>query len=356
MKFLHIIGSVIAFHAALFLLAGVLPGCRSTTRKSPSPSDTAVDSTPGPQVRYPAASSSDLSGGLVTAAPENFATSSAELPSLRFNPTRPSNPAAQSLAKPAEADVQPAMTYTVVLRDSLWSIAKKHKVSQAELAAANNLAIDATIRVGQKLIIPQKAAPAVTEMPRQIEGDTLTYTVRAGDNLGQIAKRSGVTVAAIRKLNNLPNDQVRPGQKLILPAGEATASALGSALPAATPTEAKTSVTHTVRSGETLDQIARRYGVKARDIATLNRISNPNKLSPGKTLSIPGVSAAVANQAAEKPATGSPAPIYTPAGPVTPAPADTPVEQPLITPANDLITPAAPPVVPVENGLITPGK
>ncbi len=360
MKFLHIIGSVVAFHAALFLLAGVLPGCRSTTRTSPSPQDTSAAQADGPQVSFPAVSSSvSPASSLVTSSSENFADNSSALPTIRFNPTRPRNPAAPSLAKPTTTDVTPASTYTVALKDSLWSIAKKFKISQSELAAANNLPIGATIRVGQKLIIPQKApSTVVAETPRAVEGDTMNYEVRSGENLGQIAKRSGTTVAAIKKLNNLSSDQVRPGQKLVLPAGEANASALAITQPSAPAADPKTNVTHTVRAGESLDQIARKYGVRAAEIATLNRIANPNKLTAGKALTIPGVS--VSATPFNAPGATEPAPVYAPAGPVSSGQLVTPAQPSLITPANDgLITPATPeppPVVKVEDGLVTPGK
>jgi LysM repeat protein len=55
--------------------------------------------------------------------------------------------------------VTPATTYTVARGDSLWSIAKRNHLSKADLAAANNLKLDASVlHVGQKLIIPSKPA------------------------------------------------------------------------------------------------------------------------------------------------------------------------------------------------------
>ncbi len=363
MKFLHIIGTVVAFHAALFLLAFVMPGCRSTTRSSPSPADTAV-AEPAPQITYPGADSSPLvsaSSPLVSSSLDSAPTVSFALPesSGRHNPTRPGNPAAAALTKPATSEVQPVTTYTVVLKDNLWLIAKKFKISSADLAAANNLSLTTPVRVGQKLIIPTKAkSEAIAESaPRTIEGDTLTYKVQSGDNLGLIAKRSGTTVAAIKTLNRLTSDQVYLGQQLILPAGLDTASKLAETpqAPAKPVADTKNKVTHTVRSGETLDQIARKYGVPMKEIAAYNRISDPRKLGAGKVITIPG---AGASAAPSQPVEAETTPIYRPA--VTPA---IPVEQPLITPAQDsgLVTPASdftPPVIQVDETapLVTPSK
>ena len=61
----------------------------------------------------------------------------------------------------------------------------------------------------------QQAAPkkaAETPKPQNV-----IYTVRRGDNLSKIAKRYGVTVAAIKRANNMGGDNIHQGQKLKIP-------------------------------------------------------------------------------------------------------------------------------------------
>lgn len=59
--------------------------------------------------------------------------------------------------------------------------------------------------------------------------------------------------------------------------------------PTAVPTtETATETTHVVQAGETLYQIAQRYGVSVQDIAAANNLTNVNVLEVGQTLVIPG--------------------------------------------------------------------
>lgn len=62
----------------------------------------------------------------------------------------------------------------------------------------------------KKVTAPKK----VTETPRP---NSVTYTVRRGDNLSKIAKKYGVTIDAIKRANNMTNDKLAQGQKLKIP-------------------------------------------------------------------------------------------------------------------------------------------
>ncbi|TWT04972.1 LysM peptidoglycan-binding domain-containing protein [Planomicrobium sp. CPCC 101079] len=101
--------------------------------------------------------------------------------------------------------------YTVKAGDTLYSIAKKHGVTVAALAKANKITNYNLIRVGQVLIIPSKNAsppPAAT----------VKYTVKAGDTLYSIAKKHKVTVAKLAAANNITNyNLIRVGQVLTIP-------------------------------------------------------------------------------------------------------------------------------------------
>lgn len=99
-----------------------------------------------------------------------------------------------------------ATTYTVQKGDSLYLVAQRYGVTVAALKSANGLKTD-TIYPGQKLTIPGGTSSANR------------YTVVMGDSLYLIAKRFGVTVAAIKQANNLSGDTVYPGQVLSIPGG-----------------------------------------------------------------------------------------------------------------------------------------
>ena len=365
MKILKIFGIVVAVHAAAFMFVFAIPGCRSTTRRAPSPSETTA-SGGEPKVYYPGltgystttppdaapsspVSNADLNPGIVSA-PADFNPSPvqpAESSGIRFNPTRPNTPTASALQSTTAADVQRVTTYTIAPRDSLWTVARKHGITVAELSAANNLQSNAVLPVGKKLVIPAKA-PAPAEQVGGIGGDTMTYTVKSGDNLGVIARRSGTTVGAIKTLNKLKNDNVIVGQKLVLPASTDTAAALAATPVAAKPRASGEDAEHVVQPNETLSQIARRYGVTQRAIGAANHISDPGKLTAGQRLIIPG--AAKTNTPAAPASAPTPAaqPAPTPApetSPIAPSsPVSAPDSSPISAPADQ------PPVVPVEGG------
>lgn len=255
----------------------------------------------------------------------------------------------------------PASTHVVGSGESLWKIAKKHNLSVKELAAANNLKADVALREGQKLIIPGKVTPMSTAAatPPGPTGDTLTYKVKAGDSLATIAKRAGTTTAAIKTLNHLKSDSVRAGQELILPAGPAAAATLAAApdTDMSTPAKGGNGTHHTVRSGETLGQIAKRYGVTRSEIAVANNITDPLKLRPGQDLVIPG-GKTTGTARASTPASSSaatpppiPAPESVPAA-ISPSPIISPTNanNNPIAPTSDNGAPrmATPPIVPIE--------
>ena len=370
MKILKIFGIVVAVHAAAFMFVFAIPGCRSTTRRAPSPSETSSSNEEG-KVRYPGltgysttapeaadasspVSNADLNPGVVSA-PQDFGTTPVQAPepsSVRFNPTRPNTPTASALQTAPVTDVQRVTTYTVVPRDSLWTVARKHGLTVAELAEANNLKTDAVLGVGKKLVIPTKAPANGAEDSAGVGGDTMTYTVKSGDSLGAIARRSGTTVGAIKKLNKLSGDTVIVGQKLTLPASSETAASIASTPSPVVKTSAE-DTEHIVQPNETLAQIARRYGVTQRALGTANNITDPNKLRPGQKLIVPGAGrtapASTPMQPAYQPPVETPATQPAPSAPVSPV---SPTESsPISAPSDE------PPVVPVEGASpITPGS
>lgn len=98
--------------------------------------------------------------------------------------------------------------YIVKKGDTLWSIANNYNVTVSELKNINNKTNN-SLTIGEELIIPSKSS---TE-----NISTITYTVKKGDNLYNIAKNYNTSVDEIKKLNNLNTNLLSIGQTLKIP-------------------------------------------------------------------------------------------------------------------------------------------
>ncbi len=378
MKILKLFGAVVAVHAAVFIFAFVMPGCRSSARTSSTPppdeSQLPLPASTRPPSTYQALGNPYDGSGVNTpvpppasgpgATPAAYSDFGAGAPAPISGFGTPAPALAQPSYHPAEVTgVVPLSTYTVVSGDSLWTIARKKGVSVGELKAANNLKSD-SLKVGQKLFIPAKqpAGAATASGAAAVEAAppvaTSTYTVAAGDSLDRIARRNNTTVAKIKELNNLGSNALRIGQKLELPA-PAPAASPSYPEPAATSVRAQgnaptATITHTVQGGETLGGIAKKYGVPQREIAVANHISDPRRLQAGQQLVIPGAPASPFEQPAPAASvvqsTGTTSPVPA-AGPVSTSPVSSPVSS---SPVSSAPLDAPPPVNTIEETPVTP--
>ena len=116
-------------------------------------------------------------------------------------------------------------TYTVKSGDSLSVIASRNKVRLSALLAANGMTAASLITPGMKLNLPAGAVSQSSGASSAgASASGATYTVKAGDSLGGIASRSGVTLAALLAANNMTaKSLILPGMQLALPAGAAPA-------------------------------------------------------------------------------------------------------------------------------------
>ena len=108
--------------------------------------------------------------------------------------------------------------YRVRRGDSLWSIARKHRVRVSTLMRWNGLNKRSVIRPGQRLVIWQagsgaSAATRASRKPRKPE----EHVVRSGDNLWNIARRYKISTDDLARWNGIrKSDILRVGQKLRL--------------------------------------------------------------------------------------------------------------------------------------------
>ena len=157
-----------------------------------------------------------------------------------------------------------AETVTVRPGDTLWAIAQRYDTTVESLMAANGLSRP-DLRPGETLLLPGGDAPAPE-----------VWTVSPGDTLYEIASTTGTSVDELVAWNALAGATIHPGQELRLgPAGVAE--------PELTP------LTVEVRPGDSLWRIARSHDTTATAIADANGIDVMGVLQPGDRLVVPGV-------------------------------------------------------------------
>lgn len=120
--------------------------------------------------------------------------------------------------------------YVVQKGDNLTAIAEKNKVTIDQLKEWNNIESN-EIKIGQKLTVqaPAEETAAVAVVEKEVKKEIINrdsskernynkermYIVQKGDSLFSIAKKHpGITVAEIKKWNNIDNENIKPGMKL----------------------------------------------------------------------------------------------------------------------------------------------
>jgi beta-lactamase class A len=167
------------------------------------------------------------------------------------------------------------------------------------------------------------------------EGAT-TYLIQPGDTLSAIATTTGVSVDKLASLNSIKDPNVIvAGQTLALATGAATGTAASTT--ATTPTTTGSSSTsssgalqYTIKTGDTLWDIARANAVSVSDIVQLNQLSNADQLTVGQVLRMPTTAGTIQHTAAVATPTSTPTAKAT----ATPAPSASALQQRVISEAQ----------------------
>ena len=136
---------------------------------------------------------------------------------------------------------------------------------------------------------PVEATAAKATSPYSTEGkDKYTYTVRSGDVLGVIASKNGVSISKLRYWNKINGSRIYPGQKLVIYKEEGAPAVAANNAPSTTKTPKEEGVRyHTIRSGDTLWDIAQKYqGVSVDQIKKWNSHLDFKRLKPGQKVRV----------------------------------------------------------------------
>jgi LysM repeat protein len=161
--------------------------------------------------------------------------------------------------------------------ETLATIARKHGVSVAALAQANGIKNPNVVYAGRTLVVPGGSGSPADAAPA---AGSVVHTVRAGENLAGIASRYGTTVSALVSANGIKNPNV-------VVIGRTLTVATAGRTTAAPSTGASAVGYHVVRPGDSVASIARRYGVSADQLRAANGIVGDKIYNGGRILLAP---------------------------------------------------------------------
>lgn len=141
--------------------------------------------------------------------------------------------------------------YIVKRGDTLYSIARDNNISVAELKKINNITNN-TIYIGQELYLKNKI---VEEEPN--ENDDI-YVVKKGDTLYSISKKLNISIDTLKALNKLNTNEIYVGQQLILSNDKNT----------------EEYDVYTVKKGDSLWSISQKYNISVKELIELNNLNN----------------------------------------------------------------------------------
>jgi LysM repeat protein len=244
----------------------------------------------------------------------------------------PSSPVATPAVRRGETPtVSRGETHTVRRGETPYAIARKHGLTVEQLLKANRLAAGATIQPGQKLIVSKPgsrsavaaAVPTATGGVGGKDGRGASgwgrHTVKSGETVRALAARFGLSQKELMRLNGLKDPtKLRAGAVVKYPVAAAIAEEAepggveeaGEAVPTVPPENLLPTdwQWHAVQRGESLSQIAARYGHDRRSLEQVNALPSGAFIHEGLQLKIPPPGALVAPAeriVAQRPAEGA---------------------------------------------------
>jgi membrane-bound lytic murein transglycosylase D len=186
-------------------------------------------------------------------------------------------------------DRVPFATHEVTRRETLASIARQYGMSAAVISKINDLK-GGKVAVGDSLKIPQTTgqlpdkvllAASRVDRPQTDMGGRkqrqIVYRVRAGETLSSIARRHGIPVSTLARLNNMgTSDSLVKGQRLVIKASARRYRDEGA--------ESGRRVLYTVRRGDTVYSISRQFQVSVPQLKTWNGLNQHHQIRAGQRI------------------------------------------------------------------------
>ncbi len=192
------------------------------------------------------------------------------------------------------------LKHKVAQGETLAKIADDYGVTMDEIRKLSKMRPNGRIFVGQSLIIPATAENQVAKQTQSATSESSTpaaepkvaassttahagkptlYKVKKGETLNTIAERYNVTTRDLSQWNSLRGTYIKPGMELKV---YASSIAKGDE----TPPKEEDSDSYTVKTGDTLYSISRRFGLNVEQLKKLNPAITGNTARVGQTLKV----------------------------------------------------------------------
>ena len=167
----------------------------------------------------------------------------------------------------------PHKEYIIASGDTLSHIALRFNVPVSSIKKRNGLLGD-RLTIGNTLYIPEGDGEAMV-VPKIMRYKTISHIVTSGDTLSSLAVKYGTSVRDLRAQNGLNSELIRIGQALdiLVPSASTKSTKLRRLF-------------YTVKSGDSLYLIAKKFSLLISDITRWNKISREEYLQPGQKLTL----------------------------------------------------------------------
>lgn len=180
-------------------------------------------------------------------------------------------PTPETPTTPETPESSGTIIYTVKSGDTLSGIARAYRTTVNSIISLNPRITN------PDLIYPGQQITIRTNFSNTTPSTSTIYTVVSGDTLSRIARNYNTTVYNLVILNNISNPNlIYPGQRIIISGNTSPNSGNECG-----------KILYTIKSGDTLSEIAEEYDTSVNELASLNNISNPNLIYAGNTIRIP---------------------------------------------------------------------
>ena len=240
----------------------------------------------------------------------------------------------------------PSLAGEVVVKpgETLSEIAERYGTSVERLMQLNGLRSAKDLWAGSRIQVPGAGGGSNARGGGGASSGSGNYTVKPGETLSEIAERHGTSVDRLMQLNNLRSAKdLWAGSRIQVP-GASPARPASAAAPLN-----RNARDHKVQPGETLSEIADRYGISMDRLISLNGLKEPNDLQAGSTLRLkapttPAARPRPSTVATKPPVKPTPKPVSTASKPAKPAVAPTSTATPATSAATATAIASARPV------------